>query len=710
MSDSALIDSLNKEQKECVTAPLSNMLIMAGAGTGKTRVLVTRIAYLIDILQIKPSEILALTFTNKAANELKERVQNTIRHASLKSLWVGNFHSISLRILRNYHVAAKLSSDFLVLGKADSERIVKNLMYEIHEEFFKERKIKPSEILNKISFYKEQGMRYKEVKKLFENTNNLYYKNFLDIYESYEGYCNQNSLVDFSELILRTVELLQRDEDIKERINNRFKEILVDEFQDTSSLQYKLIHLLCGINSHVTLVGDNDQSIYGWRGADVENARRFVDEYKDVAVKKLILNYRSSDEIIAVANTIIGGLEDRFLEKNLEGVKGSKSKVLIAEAYNALAEANFVASSIEERLVPKLNVKLSDIAILYRTNSQSRLIEQALMQRKIRYLVYGGLRFFEREEVQNVLAYLRLVVNKKDDSALLRIINIPPRSIGPATIDKLKVVQKERNISLYEACALVTSFFDSKDKDLKALVSLAKKIKPFYDLIDSFAQNLNKGGCIADIVSNFIKISGIYAYYEKKDDESGASTDNVRHQNLDELRNYISEFIENQYTPNIEDYTNEDGTVIPPLMALISNICLVATGDIDNNGYESLGDDKGCVTLMTIHASKGLEFKNVFIVGFEEGILPMKRHKEEIDEIEKIKRSQEERRLAYVATTRAKDRLYLSYATKRLVFSSRGPDDVDTGESEYLASLRRSFFEVSKEDRPYLLIKYKNDF
>lgn len=704
MSDSALIDSLNKEQKDCVTAPLSNMLIMAGAGTGKTRVLVTRIAYLIDILHVKPSQILALTFTNKAANELKERVQSTVRHASLKSLWVGNFHSISLRILRNYHIAAKLDSNFLVLGKADSERIVKNLMNEIDETYFNDNKIKASEILNKISFFKEQGMRYKEAFALYKDAAALYYKNILKVYKAYERYCNDNNLVDFSELILRTVELLQNDDEIRQRINDRFKEILVDEFQDTSTLQYKLIRLLCGDNSHVTLVGDNDQTIYGWRGADVENARRFVKEYKDVAVKKLVLNYRSSDEILSIANTIIGGLEDRFLEKNLEGVKGTRSKVLIAQAYDAIDEANFVASSIADRLVPKLDVKLSDIAILYRNNSQSRLIEQALMQRKIRYMVYGGLRFFEREEVQNVLAYLRLVVNAKDDSALLRIINVPARKIGPSTIDKLKVVQKERNISLYEACALVSSFYDNKDKDLKALVTLAKKIKPFYDLIDDFAQKLQSGDDIAQTVSAFIKASGIYEYYEKKDDEKGASSDNVRHKNLDELCNYINEFIKNQYNTNIEDYTNEDGSIISPLMALISNICLVATGDIDTNGRESLGDDKGCVTLMTIHSSKGLEFKNVFIVGFEATILPMQRHNDETDDTQRLKRLQEERRLAYVATTRAKDRLYLTYATKRLAFSAGGMSEYTTGESEYLTSIRKAFLKYSDDKKPYVKV------
>ena len=695
-----LVESLNEEQLECVTASLGNMLILAGAGTGKTRVLVSRIAYLLEVEMIQSRQIMALTFTNKAAGELKERVHKAIVNSDIKNLWVGTFHSICLKILRNYAHLAGISANFTVINREEQERLIKGII-KSSERYTDDEVFKPAHVSWQISSWKDDAMRPDRLQSALltgkygflhsdEQTQDL-----IDIYRRYEQICKEQSIVDFSEIILKTVEIIEDNADVMMLLHRRFKEILVDEFQDTSALQYKLIRLLCAPSSHVTLVGDDDQSIYSWRGADINNIRRFVDNYPDVAVKKLSLNYRSSNQILEMANVLIANNEYRFESKVLSGFKGDGSKIGIYKCQDEWEEARTVVALIS-KYVSKDNMSLSDITVLYRNNSQSRILEQALMSNGIPFVVYGGLRFFEREEILNVIAYLKLALNAMDDNALTRIINVPSRKIGPVVVGKLRAIAKERGCSLYEACKVIVNCVKEDARLYKDLKTLAKKIEPFVDLIERLKVDLDSS--LRTGVDNLLTSSGLIDYYRQKDekDKKGAA-DNQKHKNLEEFAIYVEEFEKTQYSEHKEEYINLDGTPISPLLALISNISLVATGDLDEKGRESAGLNGGSVCLMTMHASKGLEFKTVFIIGFEKNIIPT-RHAVAEDNID------EERRLAYVAITRAKDRLNISYATTRRAFVDGYVAQAPAGASLFLHEVVDTYKEKGTA-KPYQMYR-----
>lgn len=624
MDFSLLLDGLNDKQREAVAAPRGNYLVLAGAGSGKTRVLTHRIAWLIGVENIPESNILAVTFTNKAASEMRHRIEHTLSstsHHHLFGMWVGTFHSIANRLLRSHYLDANLPQDFQIMDSEDQQRLLKRLL-KLHN--IDEKHFPPKQVAWYISTQKDKGKRPKDI----EHHNDPNEKKLVQIYQIYQEACDRAGLLDFAELLIRAYELFRDKPPILQRYQQRFHQILIDEFQDTNNIQYDLIRLLAGNTSNVMIVGDDDQSIYGWRGAQVENIQRFLNDYQKAITIRLEQNYRSTGHILATANKLISNNDDR-LGKNLWTEQGDGDPVDIYCAFNELDEARFVASQIKQWKEDEGS--LNECAVLYRSNSQSRVIEEALIQANIPYRIYGGMRFFERQEIKDALAYLRLIANRQDDAAFERVINTPPRGIGERTLDTIRQITRQRQITLWQAIQVAVQEEQLSGRAASALLR-------FVELINALEQETEQMP-LFEQTDFVIKKSGLYEMYKQEKGEKGE----VRIENLEELVTATKQFSKPDEAEDMSDLT-----------AFLTHASLEA-------GEAQASPHQDYVELMTLHSAKGLEFPRVFIVGVEEGIFPSGMSFDE-------GRLQEERRLAYVGITRAKKKLTISYAELRRLY------------------------------------------
>ena len=626
MDISELLDGLNDKQREAVAAPLGNYLVLAGAGSGKTRVLTYRITWLVAVENISEGSILAVTFTNKAAAEMRSRIENTLAKYSsqrLFGMWVGTFHSIAHRLLRAHHLDAELPQDFQILDSEDQLRLVKRLM-KSHQY---DEKIYPyKQACWYINNKKEEGLRPHQI----DDNNDREEREWIKIYKIYQDACDRAGLVDFAELLLRAYELFLKKPLILQRYQQRFQHILVDEFQDTNNIQYAWIKLLAGEHGKVMIVGDDDQSIYGWRGAKIKNIHRFLQDFSQAQTIRLEQNYRSTGNILQSANQLIANNSNR-LGKNLWTAGEQGDPIDVYAAFNELDEALFVASQINRWLED--GGKLDDCAILYRSNSQSRVLEEALIRANIHYRIYGGMRFFERQEIKDALAYLRLIANRQDDAAFERVVNTPARSIGDRTLDILRNIARERQLTLWQATHIAIQENMLASRSATALLR-------FIELVNSLHRDTEEMP-LFEQTDFVIKHSGLYTMYQQEKGEKGE----VRIENLEELVNATKEFIKPDEADEMTDLT-----------AFLTHASLEA-------GEEQASPHQSYVEMMTLHSSKGLEFPRVFIVGMEEEIFPSSRSMMDMERLE------EERRLAYVGITRAKQKLTLCYAESRRLYA-----------------------------------------
>lgn len=614
-----LLTQLNPAQYQAVTAPLGNILILAGAGSGKTTVLINRMLWLIKQYHIAPNTILAVTFTNKAAGELKNRLQS-LMDIPLPNAWIGTFHGLCHRMLRMHSTAANLAFQFNILDAADQIKIIKRVLKDLN---LAEEKWSPKQVQAFININKDRGLRSQQIAQSADISTHT----FCQIYAAYEQVCQINNAVDFAELLLRSYELLQNNNELLQHYRQLFHSILVDEFQDTNTIQYAWIRLIAGEDIPVMVVGDDDQSIYGWRGAQVENIHNFAQHFKNTHIIRLEQNYRSTANILNVANAVIKN-NVSHMGKTLWTSAAIGEKIAIYSAYNELDEAQFVVKNVQQALAQ--GYLSNNIAILYRSNAQSRVIESALLQAKIPYHIQEGVRFFERAEIKDALAYLQLLINTDDDIALERIINFPTRGIGNKTLELLHKYAKEQSISLWQAANAISSSL------LSARAMLA--LKKFIQLIKSMQQQIQNQHMELDAqVRYVIEKSGLHAYFAKIKTELMRS----RLDNLYELVNAAKQFRDEYIT-----------TSIPRLVMFLAHTSLDA-------GETQFTENKSAVHLMTLHAAKGLEFDLVFLIGLEEGIFPTIHSRDKIESLE------EERRLCYVGITRAKKKLILSHAEVR---------------------------------------------
>jgi DNA helicase-2/ATP-dependent DNA helicase PcrA len=606
---SSLLSGLNPPQLQAVTLPQQSALILAGAGSGKTRVLTTRIAWLVSTGAVSPHGILAVTFTNKAAKEMLTRL-SAMLPINTRGLWIGTFHGLCNRMLRAHYREANLPQTFQILDSGDQLSAIKRLMKAMNVD---DEKYPPREMQNFISSSKEQGLRAHEVEAY-----DPYTRRKVEVFAEYDAQCQREGVVDFSELLLRSYELLSRNAAIREHYQERFRHILVDEFQDTNKLQYQWLKLLAGKNSALFAVGDDDQSIYAFRGANVGNMQELTRDFHVENVIKLEQNYRSHGNILDAANALISRNRSR-LGKNLWTAESGGELLRVYEAPTDVEEAGFIVSEIKQ--LRSEGVHLKEIALLYRSNAQSRVLEHALVSAGLSYRVYGGLRFFERQEIKHALAYLRLMENTDDDNALLRIINFPTRGIGARSIEQLQESAKQNNSVLWDAAARAGG-----------------KVSAFVALIESL-RSATRELPLPEIIDHVLEHSGLGAHYRN---ETGAKKREAeeRLENLNELVNAATLFV----------HENEDDS----LTAFLAHASLEA-------GEHQAGDQDDALHLMTVHAAKGLEFHTVFITGLEEGLFPHQNSQNVDGGLD------EERRLMYVAITRARRRLYLSFAQSRML-------------------------------------------
>jgi len=621
---STLLDDLNPAQREAVSAPLGNMLVLAGAGSGKTRVLVHRIAWLLQVERLSPYAILAVTFTNKAAREMRTRLE-ALLGLSLRNIWVGTFHSIAHRLLRTHWQDARLPQHFQILDADDQLRLIKRLLkdYNIDDERFP-----PRQVQYFISGCKEEGLRPQQV----QTHGDAYLGQMVELYERYQLTCERGGLVDFGELLLRSLELLRDNPRLLAHYRERFAHLLVDEFQDTNTLQYAWLKLLAGEHNGLTVVGDDDQSIYGWRGARVENIRRFEQEFPGTRTVRLEQNYRSTSAILDAANALIGHNTGRMgKELWTAGAKGEP--ISVYAGFNDLDESRFIVDTIKEKVDAGFNRR--EIAILYRSNAQSRVIEETLIRQDVPYRIYGGQRFYERLEIKNALAYLRLLLNREDDASLERVINVPARGIGTRTVEILRVRARETGTSLWQA------LHDSvSDATLKGRA--ANAVTAFANLIERL-DNDTAGMALHEIIEHVNTVTGLVEHHRNEKGEKGQA----RVENLEELVNAARAFTQGEALAIQE--VGEGSAALEPFLAEAA----LNAGDHEADEFED------GVQLMTLHSAKGLEFPVVFIAGVEEGLFPHKMSLEETGRLE------EERRLCYVGVTRAMHKLYLTHAELR---------------------------------------------
>ena len=608
-----IFSDLNKQQLQAVNCSLGNKLILAGAGSGKTRVLTCRVAELINTFDVRPSDILALTFTNKASNEMKQRLEKLLKISSY-GLWFGTFHGICRRLLKIHWKEAGISEYFTILDSQDQLRIIKRVM---KSKNLDDNLYDPKALQSFINSQKDKGKRHKDV----NNDDDKY----IEIYKEYDDACRQTNSVDFADLILLTYEMFKNNPQILNYYNKRFQNIMVDEFQDTNTLQFNLLKLLNGNTGSLYAVGDDDQSIYGWRGARSRNIQFFKDEFKNVEIFKLEQNYRSTNKILSVANNLISNNKER-LGKNLWTDSAGGDPVYLYEAYNGDDESSFIAQKIQELVLH--GHKRSEIALLYRSNFLSRRLEEELNSRSIPYKIYGGFRFFERSEVKDVIAYLRIAVNTSDDSAFERTVNNPPRGLGEKTIQVIREYAKNNSLSMWDTINQIEKTGISGARAINSFASYANIIRELIEKLNDLD--------LKSLIEKVINLSTLNQYYELKKNEESLS----KQENLEELLSTAERFYQN----------NMDSENI--LGDFLDNASLEA-GDLQSNPH----DDP--VQLMTIHSAKGLEFPVVFLTGMDEGIFP--------NENRNLKKGflEEERRLCYVAITRAMKTLYITHANMR---------------------------------------------
>ena len=622
---SKLLANLNEPQLTAVTLPHTSALILAGAGSGKTRVLTTRIAWLLSTGQVSPSGVLAVTFTNKAAKEMLTRLSSMVQ-VNVRAMWMGTFHGLCNRFLRMHWREAGLPQTFTIMDTQDQLSLIKRIIKQNHVD---DEKYPPKQLAWFIASAKEEGLRPNAVE-AFDD----YSRKQVELYQLYEATCQREGVVDFSELLLRSYECLSKFEALREHYNARFRHILVDEFQDTNTLQYKWLRLLAGPNTAVLAVGDDDQSIYAFRGAKVANMQRFEHDFAPAKIIKLEQNYRSHGSILDAANALIRNNNGR-LGKELWTDQGHGEPIRVFQGYSDGEEASFVIDSVKSAMND--GVPLDEIAILYRSNAQSRVFEHGLFNARIPYRVYGGLRFFERAEIKHAMAYLRLINNVDDDNALLRVVNFPPRGIGAKSIENLQQVASDTGMTLWQAAC-------AGGAGSRAQVAMAQ----FIGLIEGM-RIATKTQALPEIVRHLLDASTLKAHYTAEKDGQD------RVENLEELINAADNFL--RETGGVVHVENLDGTISEsddPVTAFLAHASLEA-------GDTQAAEGRAALQMMTVHSAKGLEFDYVFITGLEEGLFP---HDNSLNDDGGL---EEERRLMYVAITRARKRLHLSYAQMRML-------------------------------------------
>ncbi len=664
-----ILSALNDAQREAVTWRGGNRLVLAGAGSGKTRVLTHRLAWLHAEQDVRLPAIMMVTFTNKAAKEMNQRAQAMLG-APMRLRWVGTFHGLSLQMLRFHAEAAGLAGDFQVIDGDDQRRIVKTLCQALGMDTTDRTLLRA--VSHFINRHKEQGWRAGAPALAAETERNPRDKHFLEVYQRYEAHCREIQVVDFAELLLRSLEMLRApNSPVLARYREQFEHILVDEFQDTNAVQYQWLQCLAGAAAEVMAVGDDDQSIYGWRGARVENIQRFTQDFANVQTVRLEQNYRSTQPILDVANHIIRSNQNR-LGKNMWTERKTGEPVELFSAYNDREEADFFRSRVQEWAAAGNDYQQT--AVLYRTHAQSRSLEEALLRAAIPYRIYGGLRFYQRREIREALAYLRLIVNPNDTVAFGRVINTPVRGIGPAALQRLREHSNQHGGSLWDAAVAGAD----RHKGLRDFVERVEKLR------DS-AQDAS----LRDIAETVINDSGLVAMFKKDHTESGSS----RLENLSELVSACEQFAE---TLSAEEAINgadsepprtrelaegaPDGGRVPSELERFLDRAIIDSGDE--------GSETDSVQLMTLHAAKGLEFDQVFVVGLEDNLLPTSGAKEDPAQLA------EERRLLYVGMTRARRRLCLCWAQRRMLHGTVRWNQP----SPFLRNLPRSLIKELRSD------------
>ncbi|MFO7324589.1 MAG: DNA helicase II [Pseudomonadota bacterium] len=631
MDLSPILNPLNDEQRAAVTAPAAATLVLAGAGSGKTRVLTHRIAWAIAALGAAPYNILAVTFTNKAAAEMRHRIENLLGLPG-NGMWVGTFHGIAHRLLRLHHQLAGLPPGFQILDSEDQQRLVRKV---IRGQELDEARYVPREVQYYINKLKDEGIRPSQVKPGHDPMQQMMAR----LYQVYEDTCRTSGVVDFAELLLRAYELLRDTPSLLNHYRMRFTHVLVDEFQDTNAIQYAWTRLIAGPDGAPFVVGDDDQSIYRWRGARVENLRQFTRDYPNAQMFRLERNYRSTGTILDAANALIAHNSGR-LGKNLWTDVGGGERIRLYAAFNERDEADFIVQRIQEWV--RQGGQRREVAILYRSNAQSRAFEEAFLTARIPYRVYGGLRFYERAEIKDALAYLRLVSNRHDDASFERVVNLPARGIGAKTLDALRAAARHAGGSMWQAAATLLSGTPGSGGGLAELGARgANALLGFLKLVDQLDAD-TRGLPLHEQIDHVIQNTGLIEHYRKDRQDQGEA----RIENLEELVSAARGFDADAVSP---DNPEEK---LPPLEAFLAHAAL-------ESGEGQAADWEDAVQMMTLHTAKGLEFPLVFLAGMEDGLFPHQRSIDDLDGLE------EERRLCYVGITRAMRQLYLTYAEQR---------------------------------------------
>lgn len=623
MDVSPILDPLNTAQREAVAAEPGNILVLAGAGSGKTRVLVHRIAFYIETQQATPFGILAVTFTNKAAAEMRGRIEQLLEQPA-RGMWVGTFHGISHRLLRAHYQEAGLPENFQILDSDDQYRLIRRIL---RANGVDESHYPPKEVQWFINGKKDDGLRPEHI----DDNGDPITHQLIELYKAYQEVCERSGLIDFAELLLRVYELFRDNADVRMHYQERFRNVLVDEFQDTNTLQYAWLRLLNGPQGNMFAVGDDDQSVYSWRGARVENMQMFEKDFNATKIIKLEQNYRSTETILNAANALISNNNAR-LGKDLWTQSGKGDHIDLYMAYNEQDESRYVVNQIVECY--EQGKSYNDFAILYRVSAQSRVIEEALMAARVPYRVYGGMRFYERAEIKDALAYIRLARFNDDDASFERIVNTPTRGIGQKTIEELRALAKRDNCSLWQASLHI---LQHKLLTARALTAL----QGFMTLIQSMSKT-DKEVSLDKHIDEVIQKSGLIEHFKKEKGEKGLA----RIENLEELVNASSEFV-------IGD--DEELQEMDTLSAFLAHAAL-ESGETQADAYTD------CVHMMTLHSAKGLEFPEVYLVGMEEGLFPHQRSSEDLTQLE------EERRLCYVGITRAEKKLSLTFTQHRRLY------------------------------------------
>ncbi len=621
MDVTAILDPLNEPQRQAVTAPGSNVLVLAGAGSGKTRVLVHRIAWLVQAQGLSPHSILAVTFTNKAAKEMRHRIDELLG-VSTRGMWVGTFHGLAHRLLKMHWQDAKLPQNFQILDSDDQLRVIKRICKSMALD---ESRWPPKQAQWFINNQKDEGRRAAHIAPEAD----VFHETMLNVYRAYEESCERGGMVDFAELLLRAHELWLHNPTLLAHYQRRFQQILVDEFQDTNTIQYAWLRVLAGEQVPITAVGDDDQSIYGWRGAKIENIQQFSEDFANTELIKLEQNYRSTSTILTAANALIAHNSGR-MGKNLWTDGEDGEQIALYAGFNELDEARYIVERIEDIL--QQGNKRADIAILYRSNAQSRVLEEGLLRQNIPYRVYGGQRFYDRLEIKNALAYMRLLVNPDADASFERVVNVPTRGIGNKTLEDIRGLARERQLSLWQASTQLLAEQRLSNRASNALAQFMQLIGKLNKETDDMM--------LPDLADHILTATGLLDYHAKEKGEKGQA----RVENLEELVSACRSF-----APEDE--------ALSPLQEFLDSAALDA-GDTQADEYED------SIQLMTLHSAKGLEFPFVMLAGMEENLFPHRMSMEEPGRLE------EERRLCYVGITRAMQKLHLSYAEVRRLHGS----------------------------------------